>query len=248
MLAAQGVAIGCTHLQHPTGSRAAATVRGTRCCNRVRRGPMSHPCARVLNMTQHSPGQRVGYARVSSTDQNLARQIDIIGDVHRTFEEKVSGASRDGRTALADLIAYVREGDTVVVSEMSRLARSVVDLNQIVAELTAKGVRVEFITERVTFSPGTIDPYSEFQLNLMASFAQLERAITRERQADGIKAAMARGVYKGGKPKLTAAQVAKARELIAAGVPKTKVARDLGVERTTLYRHLKASVSSSMPT
>lgn len=192
-------------------------------------------------MTQHPPGQRIGYARVSSTDQNLARQLALIGDVDRIFEEKVSGASRDGRTALADLIGYVREGDTVVVSEMSRLARSVVDLNQIVAELTAQGVRVEFITERVTFSPGTIDPYGEFQLNLMASFAQLERAITRERQADGIRAAKARGVYKGGKPKLTAEQVAEARELIAAGVPKTKVARDLGVERTTLYRHLKAA-------
>lgn len=131
---------------------------------------------------------------------------------------------------------------------MSRLARSVVDLNGIVAELTAKGARIEFITERVTFSPGKRDPYAEFQLNLIASVAQLERAIIRERQADGITPAKARGAYKGGKPKLTAAQIAEARELIATGVPKAKVARDLGVERTTLYRHLKASVSSSKPT
>src|SRR5690625_3501645 len=189
-------------------------------------------------MTQHSPGQRVGYARVSSTDQNLARQIAIIGDVDRMFEEKLSGASRIGRTALADLMAYVREGDTVVVSEMSRLARSVVDLNQIVAELTAKGATVAFVTERVTFSPGKVDPYSEFQLILMASFAQLERAITRERQADGIKAAKARGVYKGRKPSLNEEQVEQAREWVAAGVPKAEVARRLGIHRTSLYRYL----------
>lgn len=97
-------------------------------------------------MTHHI-GQRIGYARVSSTDQNLARQIATLGQVHRLFEEKQSGARRAGRTALAELVRYAREGDTVVVSSMDRLARSVVDLNQIVGELVAKGVVVEFLSD-----------------------------------------------------------------------------------------------------
>ncbi|WP_448072073.1 recombinase family protein [Georgenia yuyongxinii] len=147
-------------------------------------------------MAEHV-GQRIGYARASSTDQNLARQITALGQVHRLFEEKQSGARRDGRTALAEMIAYAREGDTVVVSSMDRLARSVVDLNQIVGELVTKGLVVEFVNERVTFRPGTTDAFAEFQLNIMASFAQLERAIAKERQAEGIRAAKARGVYAG---------------------------------------------------
>lgn len=183
-------------------------------------------------------GQRIGYARVSSTDQNLARQLAALGEVNRLFEEKQSGAQRTGRTALADLIGYARDGDTIVISSMDRLARSVVDLNQIVEELIAKGVAVEFISERVTFRPGSADPFAEFQLNIMASFAQLERAITKERQAEGIRAAKARGVYQGRVRKLTAEQLAQARELIATGVPKAQVARRLSIDRSTLYRSL----------
>lgn len=158
--------------------------------------------------------------------------------MHRLFEEKQSGAHRDGRTALAEMIAYARKGDTVVVSSMDRLARSVVDLNQIVGELVAKGVVVEFIHERATFRPGTTDAFAEFQLNIMASFAQLERAIAKERQAEGIRAAKARGVYTGRARKLTAENLATARQLIEAGVPKAQVARRLGVDRSTLHRAL----------
>lgn len=189
-------------------------------------------------MAQHS-GQRIGYARVSSTDQNLARQIATLGEVHRLFAEKQSGARRDDRTTLAEMIAYAREGDAVAVSSMDRLARSVVDLNQIVGELVAKGVTVEFITERVTFRPGTADAFAEFQLNIMASFAQLERAIAKERQAEGIRAAKARGVYTGRARKLTVAHLAEARQLIATGVPKTQIARQLNVNRSTLHRALQ---------
>lgn len=187
-------------------------------------------------MQQHV--QRIGYARVSSTDQNLARQRESIGEVHRLFEEHASGASRKGRAALAELIAYAREGDVVVVASMDRLGRSVIDLNQIVGELIDKGVSVEFVRERVTFRPGASDPLAEFQLNVMASFAQLERAIAKERQAEGIKAAKARGVYKGRKPALAAEQVEQAREWVDAGVPKAEVARRLGIHRASLYRYL----------
>jgi len=183
-------------------------------------------------------GSGSGTPRVSSTDQNLARQLATLGEVDKLYEEKQSGAKRDGRTALANLIDYARDGDTVVVSSMDRLARSVVDLNQIVSELVAKGVVVEFLTEHVTFTPGATDHFGEFQLNIMASFAQLERAITKERQADGIRAAKERGVYQGRARKLTAEQLATARELITTGVPKAEVARRPGVDRTTLHRTL----------
>ncbi len=87
-------------------------------------------------MTRHI-GKRLGYARVSSTDQNLDRQRTALGEVDRLFQEKQSGAGRGARTALAELIDYARDGDTVVVSSMDRLARSVVDLNAIVAEHAA---------------------------------------------------------------------------------------------------------------
>lgn len=194
-------------------------------------------------MTQHF-GQRIGYARVSSVDQNLARQLTSLGNVDRLFEEKQSGAQRSGRAALAEMIGYARHGDTVVVSSMDRLARSVIDLNQIVGELTAKGVTVEFIAERVTFTPGGADPFAEFQLNIMASFAQLERAITRERQADGIRAAKERGAYRGRSRKLTDDQLLEARTLIEARVPKAEVARRLNIDRTTLYRALDRAASA----
>ena len=194
-------------------------------------------------MVQHI-GQRIGYARVSTSDQNLDRQLAALGEVNRLFEEKRSGALRAGRTALADMIGYAREGDTVVISSMDRLARSVVDLNQIVKELTAKGVAVEFINERVTFAPGSSDPFAEFQLNIMASFAQLERAIAKERQAEGIRAAKARGVYQGRTRKVAAEQLDMARELIKNGIPKAEVARRLSVDRSTLYRTL-ATVTES---
>lgn len=191
-------------------------------------------------MQREPAGQTVAYVRVSSSDQNLARQLDVVGGVgpDRVFDEKQSGASRDGRTALAEMIGYVREGDTVVVASMDRMARSVVDLNQIVKELVAKGVVVAFLKEGISFSPGDNDPYAEFQLNIMASFAQLERAIARERQADGIRAAKARGAYKGRARALNARQVAEARKLLAEGAQKAAVARRLGVDRSRLYRAL----------
>lgn len=189
----------------------------------------------TLDMAQHN-GQRIGYARVSTADQNLDRQRAALGKLDRLFEEKQSGTGRAGRGALADLIAYARAGDVVVIASMDRLARSVVDLNNIVGEIVAKGASVEFLAERVTFQPGAVDPFAEFQLNIMASFAQLERAITKERQAEGIRAAQARGVYHGRARKLTDEQLPQVRELLEAGVPKAEVARRFGIDRTTLYR------------
>lgn len=185
-------------------------------------------------------GQVIGYVRVSSIDQNLARQVQAIGRVDETFTDRVSGASRAERTALATMLRHVRRGDTVRVASMDRLARSVVDLAGIVVELTRRGVRVEFVAERLSFDPGGEDPFATFQLHLLGAVAQLERSLIRERQREGIILAQARGAYRGRARRLDEAAVAEARRLAEAGVSKAKIARDLGCSRRVLYDALAA--------
>jgi DNA invertase Pin-like site-specific DNA recombinase len=181
---------------------------------------------------------RVGYVRVSSTDQNPARQLaDVV--VERTFTDQASGSTTD-RPGLAELRRFVRQGDTVVVHSMDRLARDLGDLRVLVREFVDQGVVVEFATERLTFT-GQQDAMAELQLSMLGAVAEFERAQIRERQAQGIAAAKARGVYKGRKPSLTAAQAAEARALVADGVSKAAVARRFKVSRDTIYRCLDQS-------
>ncbi|WP_233572977.1 MULTISPECIES: recombinase family protein [unclassified Frondihabitans] len=182
--------------------------------------------------------QTVAYVRVSSTDQNLSRQLEAIGPVDRVFEEKVSGGSRTDRTALAECIRYVRDGDVVRVASMDRLARSLRDLRDIVDEIARKGATVMFVKEQQTYGRDAEDAMGQLMLNLLGAFAEFERSLIRERQAEGIRIAKAAGKYLGRAKKLTPEQVDDARELIATGVPKTVVARKLGVDRATLYRAL----------
>lgn len=179
-------------------------------------------------------GQVVGYVRVSSADQNEARQVEAIGPVDRLFSEKVSGRTTS-RAQLQEMLAYVREGDTVKVKSPDRLARSTTDLLGLVEQLRAKGVAVEFVDNPAL---NTDNPTGEFMLTILAAVAQLERATLRERQAEGIAIAKRKGVYDRG-PKLSPGQVQEARQRVAEGVPKAKVARDLGVARQTLYAALK---------
>lgn len=179
-------------------------------------------------------GQVVGYVRVSSADQNEARQVEAIGPVDRLFSEKVSGRTTN-RAQLQEMLAYVREGDTVKVKSPDRLARSTTDLLGLVEQLRAKGVAVEFVDDPAL---NTDNPTGEFMLTILAAVAQLERATLRERQAEGIAIAKRKGVYDRG-PKLTAEQVAEARRRVADGVPKAAVARSLAVSRQTLHTALK---------
>lgn len=179
-------------------------------------------------------GQVVGYARVSTTDQNLARQVDALGAVDRLFAEKVSGASASARPVLQEMLAYAREGDTIRVTSPDRLARSTTDLLRLLEDLKVRGVAVTFTS---TPALNTDSPQGLFMLTVLGAVAELERALIRERQADGIAAAKRRGVYDRA-PALSPDQIEQARERIAAGVPKTTVARDLGVSRMTLYRAL----------
>jgi len=192
-------------------------------------------------------GQIIGYVRVSTLEQNPDRQVAAIGVVDETFTDRVSGKSRANRPGLAGMLRHVRRGDTVRVSSMDRLARSVVDLAQLVQEMTSRGVRVEFVTDRLTFDPGGEDPFATFQLHLLGAVAQLERSLIRERQREGIEIAKSNGVYRGRARKLTPEQVADAQRLVDAGVPKAKVARDLGCSRRVLYDALDARGAYASP-
>lgn len=193
------------------------------------------------------PGQTIAYIRVSSTDQNPDRQIAKVGDVEETFTDEVSGKSRAERPALARMLRHARHGDTVKVASMDRLARSVVDLAQLVQEMNARGITVEFVSERLTFDPDADDPFATFQLHMLGSVAQLERSLIRERQREGIELAKARGVYQGRTRKLSPEQVAEARQLAGSGVPKTKIAAQLGCSRRVIYDALAGRGPYSPP-
>lgn len=183
-------------------------------------------------------GQVVGYVRVSSTSQHIDRQVEAIGTVDTMFTDRVSGGSRKDRTELARMLQHVRQYDTLRVSSMDRLARSLVDLEQLVDELTGRGVTIEFVKERMTFAPGDDDGFAIFQRQLIGAIAQLERAMIRERQREGIDLAQARGVYKGRARKLDDDQVQHVKRAVANGESKAKLARDLGCSRRVLYEAL----------
>lgn len=182
-------------------------------------------------------GQRVGYVRVSTLDQNTVRQLDGI-DVDRVFEDKASGKDKN-RPELEEMIKFVRDGDTVLVHSMDRLARNLDDLRSIVRRLTTKKVRVEFVKEQLSFT-GDDNAMATLLLNVMGAFAEFERSLIRERQREGIALAKKRGAYRGRAPSLDAAQAAELREKAGAGVPKAALARYFGISRETVYAYLRA--------
>jgi len=181
-------------------------------------------------------GQRVGYVRVSTLDQNTIRQLDGI-DLDRVFVDQASGKDLN-RPELEELIKFARDGDTVLVHSMDRLARNLDDLRSIVRRLTAKKVRVEFVKEQLSFT-GDDNAMANLLLSVMGAFAEFERSLIRERQREGIALAKTRGVYRGRTPSLDAVRAADLRERAAAGVPKTTLARDFGISRETVYAYLR---------
>lgn len=180
-------------------------------------------------------GRVYGYARVSSQDQNLARQREALAGVDQIVEEKVSGKNVEDREKLRTLIDFAHEGDTIRVKSIDRLARDTRDLLAIVDGLAEKGVAVEFVDTpqlNVTTKEG------KAMLTIFAAFAELERESIRERQRDGIAAAKAAGKY-AKKNALTVDQVLDADRRVKEGVTRAHIAREYGVSRQTLHTALK---------
>lgn len=180
-------------------------------------------------------GQRVGYIRVSTFDQNTERQLDGVA-LDKVFTDKASGKDIH-RPEFTRLLDFVREGDIVVVHSMDRLARNLDDLRSIVSSLTKQGILVEFVKEKLTFT-GQDSPMSNLLLSVMGAFAEFERSLIRERQLEGIAIAKTKGVYKGRKKSLNLEQVEKMKILIDQGVPKTRVAKEFMISRETLYKYI----------
>jgi DNA invertase Pin-like site-specific DNA recombinase len=183
-------------------------------------------------------GERLGYIRVSSVDQNTARQLDGI-ELDQRFEDKCSGKDRE-RPALQDLLRHARKGDHIFVHEMSRLARNLSDMLNLVKELTGKGVVITFVKEDLTFD-GSADKYGTLMLSIMGAVSEFERAMILERQREGIRIAQAKGTYRGRKAALSAARADELRKRSAAGEPKAALAREFGITRQTLYSYLKTA-------
>ena len=190
-----------------------------------------------------APGQRIGYIRVSSADQNDARQLE--GEVlHKKFVDKASGKDTN-RPQLQAMLSHLRDGDHLVVHSMDRLARSLRDLQLVVESLTERGVTVEFLKENLVFERPVeggnnhATAYSKLLLQMLGAVGEFERALIKERQREGIAIAKSKGVYKGRKPSLDAAAIVTLKEMAAQGVPKVDIAQTLGISRASVYEYLK---------
>lgn len=180
----------------------------------------------------------IGYARVSTDDQDLRLQRAALKEAgcKRTFEEKISGAKRD-RPQLAKMIEQLRDEDTVVVTRLDRLARSTRDLLDIAERLKEVGAGLRSLAEPWA---DTTSPAGRMVLTVFAGIAEFERSLIIDRTRSGREAAKARGVKFGPRPTLSLAQIEHARELIdLEGRPVKEVADLLGVHRSTLYRALE---------
>jgi DNA invertase Pin-like site-specific DNA recombinase len=176
-----------------------------------------------------------GYARVSTTDQDLTVQKEALKSAGCEIirSEKVSATSTDGRTELRNLLDFLRDDDELVITRIDRLARSIKDLQDIVAELKSKGVVL-----RATEQPiDTNTAAGKCFLDMLGVFAEFETNLRKERQIEGIVKAKAMGVYKGRKPSI---DTDKVRELKQAGLGATAIANELGIARASVYRVLSA--------
>ncbi len=188
----------------------------------------------------------IGYARVSTDDQNLSLQKEALhaAGCARTFEEKISGAKRN-RPELIRMLDQVRPGDVVVVSRLDRLARSTRDLLEIAEQLKTAEAGLRSLHEPWA---DTTSPAGRMVLTVFAGIAEFERELIHERTSVGRTAAKSRGVRFGRPSKLTSEQVALARRLIGEGTSVPEASKILNVHRTTLYRALEGSVLGSNET
>ncbi len=183
--------------------------------------------------------------RVSTVDQNAARQLEGV-TVERTFTDQASGKDVK-RPQLEAMLAFVREGDTIVCHSMDRMARNLDDLRRIVLGLTQRGIHVQFIKESLTFTRED-SPMANLLLSVMGAFAQFERELIKERQREGIAIAKKAGAYKGRKRSLTLAKADEFRRRVALGEKRTVIARELGISRFTTYEYAPAIPEEQVPT
>lgn len=183
----------------------------------------------------------IGYARVSTQDQNLELQRDALAKAgcQKVFEDKVSGTRAD-RPGLTGALELLRDGDTLVVWKLDRLGRSVKQLVDLVGALHQQCVQFKSLTDAI--DTGT--PSGRFFFHVMASLAEMERELTVERTRAGLAVARQLGRKGGRKPKMTDSKIASAKKLLASGVPRRDVAENLGVSIPTLYRWVPASAQA----
>ncbi len=179
---------------------------------------------------------KVAYSRVSSLNQNIIPQNEILKNYgcEKLFQEKVSGVSTQGREKLKECLEYVREGDELVVTRIDRLARSILDLQLIVKQLDDKGVTLTATEQPIS----TKDATSKCFLDMLGVFAEFETNLRKERQLDGIKKAKENNVYKGRKQQI---DVEKIKKLKSEGLGVTAIARQMNIHRDSVYRLLKKS-------
>lgn len=178
-------------------------------------------------------GQNVGYIRVSSIQQNTDRQMADI-QLDKIFEDKASGKDIK-RPQLEACLEHLRQGDTLHVHSIDRLARNLLDLQKIIAELVSRGVAVHFHKENMVFSTDT-NPMQALMFQMLGAFAEFERSMIKERQAEGIAAAIGNGVKFGAPAKLTPEQITELKARVAQGGDKSKIAKEFGISRPTLYK------------
>ena len=180
----------------------------------------------------------IGYARVSTQDQNLDLQSDALtkAGCERIFNDKISG-SRTERPELTKALEMLREGDTLVVWKLDRLGRSVKNLVDLVGELHQQGIQFKSLTDAI--DTGT--PSGRFFFHVMASLAEMERELTVERTRAGLEVARQLGRKGGRRRQMTESKIESAKKLLANGVPPRDVATNLGVSVPTLYRWVPAS-------
>lgn len=176
----------------------------------------------------------VGYARVSTTDQNLAVQEAALtaAGCERLFTEKKSGTTIEGRTSLMEAIDFARQGDTLVVTRIDRLARSIGDLQTIMARLKKKGIALSCTEQPVDTNTAAGKAF----IDVLGVFAEFEANIRKERQLEGIADAKAKGKYKGRKPSLDRAEIIRRH---AAGEGPKAIAEALGISRMSVHRVIK---------
>mgnify|MGYP003477831737 FL=1 len=180
----------------------------------------------------------IGYARVSTQDQNLDLQSEALtkAGCEKIFNDKISG-SRAERPGLTKALEMLREGDTLVVWKLDRLGRSVKNLVDLVGELHQQGIQFKSLTDAI--DTGT--PSGRFFFHVMASLAEMERELTVERTRAGLEVARQLGRKGGRRRQMTESKIESAKRLLANGVPPRDVAMNLGVSVPTLYRWIPAS-------